>query len=158
MFNKQNFKKFLREAKANTYARDGEGAETKLNNGSKKFEYKKDEFHYQDIHFGFNPFAGQEIIFYQQKPIWAMNYRGQIIIKNILAKDVYKFLKKALQKVSLANPYRGPAVYKNGDFKYINRTKGNIHDFSGQEKIYSKNKLAYTLNYHGGKIIEKSVE
>ncbi len=155
MINKQNLRKFLQEAKINTYANSGEGGEIKLKNGGKKFEYKKGKFYYQDVYFGFNPFVGEEIIFYQQKPIWGMNYYGQIMVKNIPAKDIYKFLKRALQKVSLANPYRGPDVYENGDFKYINKTEGSVGNFNGREKIYYKNKLIYILNYHGGEIKEK---
>lgn len=156
MINKQNLKKLLQEAKINTYANSGEDGEIELKNGSKKFEYKKGKFYYQDTYFGFDPFIGEEIIFYQQKPIWGMNYYGRVLAKNISAKNIYNFLKKALQKVNLANPYRGPDVYKNGDFKYINKTKGSIGDFQGWEKIYYKNELIYILNYHGGKIKEKS--
>jgi len=152
MINEQKLRKLLHEAKVNTYARSGEGGEAKLKNGGKKFEYRKGKFYYQDIYFGYNPFVGEEIIFYQQNPVWGMNYYGQVITKNIPAKDIYSFLKKALRKPNLASPYRGPDVYKSGDLKYVNKAEGHIDDFKGREKIYYKNKLIYILNYHGGSL------
>ena len=43
MINQQQLKKFLREAKINTYAKSGESGEQILKDGGKKFEYKKKE-------------------------------------------------------------------------------------------------------------------
>ena len=155
MINKQNLNKFLKEAKINTYAGGGEGGEIKLKDGGKKFEYKKGSFCYQDIYFGFNPFIGQEIIFYNQKPVWSMNYYGQVIIKAVPAEKVYLFLRQALSKVTEVKPFRGPASFNKDNFKYTNSIKGQVENFSGQEKIFYKEKLVYKLKYHGGFIKSK---
>lgn len=150
MLNQQNLKKFLREAKINTYAKGGEGGEKILKDGGKRFEYKRGDLYYRDVYFGFNPFIGQEVIFYQKKSIWAMNYYGEIITESASAKEIYSFLKKALKKVIIDKPFRGPSSFNIDNFQYRNKSKGTLDYFIGEEKIYYKKELIYTLNYHGG--------
>jgi len=137
-------------AKINTYASIGETSEKRLKNGGKKFEYMKDDFYYRDIYFGFNPFIGEEVIFYQKKPIWGMNYYGKVISELVTPKEIYSFLKEALKRVPKNKPYRGPADFNNSDFKYTNNNDGTIEKFCGEEKIFYKNRFVYKLNYYGG--------
>jgi len=152
MINQQQLKKFLREAKINTYTKAGEGGEQILKDGGKKFEYKKKKLHYCDTYFGSGTFIGEEIIFYQHKPIWGMNYHGSAFSKSASNKEVYLFLKKALQKVTKEKPYRGPSRFKYKHFRYINKVNGSVKKFWGEEKIFYKKELVYVLNYHGGLI------
>lgn len=152
MINKKDLKKFLKEAKINTYASSGEEGEIRLKDGGKKFEYKKGNFSYRDIYYGFNPFIGEEIVFYQQEPILGINYYGKVIIEPVSAKEIYLFLQEALRKVTKDKPFRGPDNFNNGDFKYINNIEGKVEKFSGEERIFYKKKLVYKLNYHGGLI------
>ena len=82
----KDINKFLIQAKINTYAsKDDNGAEI-VKDGSKKFVFKLDDFTYQDKYFGFNPFVGEEIVFKNNKVIWAMNYYGQAVSNFISAK------------------------------------------------------------------------
>lgn len=152
MINKKDLKKFLKEAKVNTYASSGEASEKILRDGGKKLEYVKGNFFYRDIYFGFNPFIGEEIIFYHQKPIWGMNYYGKVIVEPVSAKEIYLFLKEALKKVTEVKPFRGPDNFKSGYFEYLNNVEGKIESFTGEEKIFYKKELVYILNYHGGLI------
>jgi len=153
--NLSQLSKFLVKAKINTYASSGEGGERILSDGSKEFEFKEGEFKYRDRDFGYNPFIGQEIVWRNAKVVWGMNYYGKIVSEIIPAKDIYQFLQEALKRVTKDNPFRGPNNYKKDDFKYINKTKGNVEKFEGQEIIFYKNKLVYKLNYHGGLVIVK---
>ena len=71
------------------------------------------------------------------------------------ATEVFDFLKKALDKVSVTRPFRGPRRLKIGNFLYLDKSKGNIKEFSGQEKIFHKGRLVFQQDYIGGLIISK---
>jgi len=122
----------------------------------KKFEYVKNNFYYRDIYFGFNPFIGEEIVFFRKKPIWGMNYYSEIIAGHVSAMIIYAFLKKALKKVPKNKPFRGPDNFNDKNFEYINTVKGTIKKCIGKEKIFYNKKLVYILNYCGGIIKEKN--
>jgi len=147
--------KFLVKAKINTYASSGENEERILADGSKEFKFKEKEFKYRDRYFGYNPFIGQEIVWQDEKVVWGMNYYGKIFSETVPAKDIYQFLQEALKRVPKDKPFRGPNNYKRDDFKYINKVRGKIEKFEGQETIFYKNQLVYKLNYHGGLVIMK---
>lgn len=143
---------FLVEAKSNTYASNGEGGERKLADGSRELEYAAGEWKYRDQYFGFNPFIGEEIIWKDGAIFWGMNYYGKAIAENIDAKQLYAFLKKALQQVRADRPFRGPAEFVEDDWRYHNESQGAIDSFAGLESIYLGNKQVYELKYNGGSI------
>ena len=147
--------KFLVRAKISTYASSGEGGENLLPDGSKEFEFKEKKFRYRDRYFGFNPFVGQEVIFQNGKIIWGMNYYGRAISKSIPPKQIYQFLQKALKKIPKDKPFRGPRRFKKDNFQYLNKIKGTLGKFKGEEKIFYKEQIVYKLSYHGGLIIGK---
>lgn len=150
--NKMNKKllNFIIKAKISTYAGAEDDSKKILSDGSKEFIYIEDIYEYRDRYFGSDPFAGQEVVFSVQEPIWVMNYRGYISDKTISEKAVYDFLKQALSEVSEATPFRGPAKLSRGDFEYTSEFLGNSESFSGVENIYFKNKKIYELFFHGG--------
>lgn len=153
--NIKQLSRFLVKAKINTYASSGEGGEKILPDGSKEFEFKEKEFKYRDRYFGFNPFIGEEIVWQNGKIIWGMNYYGKIISETIPAKQIYRFLQDALRKVPKDKPFRGPAKFIKDQLEYLNKVRGTIERFEGEEKIFYKRKLIYKLIYHGGTITEK---
>jgi len=55
--------RFLVKAKINTYASAREGAI--LRDGSKELVFSEGKWLYRDRYFGFNPFIGEETVFYQ---------------------------------------------------------------------------------------------
>ena len=117
---------FIVKAKINTYATTGEGGENTLEDGSKQLVFKEGEFNYRDRYFGSNPFIGEEIVFKNNKVIWGMNYYGKAFSNEISIKEIYEFLKKAMQKVSRDNPFRGPENFKEGNFEYKNNHEENL--------------------------------
>lgn len=155
MQNKNILKNFLVEAKKNTYASSGEGGEKRLDDDCKELIYKEGDYFYRDRYYGFNPFLGEEIVFYNNKAIWGMNYRGRVISDIISGKEIYDFLKKALSLVNIDNPYRGPLDFKEGDFVYRNNIKGNIEYFEGTEEMLYRGERVYELSYQGGLIKKK---
>lgn len=146
---------FLVRAKINTYASSGEGGERRLEDGSKELVYEEDDWKYRDRYFGFNPFVGEEVVWKNGKAIWAMNYYGRITAKNVPVEEVYEFLKKAMKHVKEDRPFRGPAEFREENFKYVDQSEGTIDDFAGIETIYSEDSKVHELKYHGCKIEEK---
>jgi len=141
--------KFLVKAKVNTYAGGREG--TILTDGSKELTFEEGKIVYKDRYFGFNPFIGEEVVFYEGRCIWGMNYYGCIIpSEDISAKELYAFLREALKRVREEKPFRGPEEYEENCFKYVNNVEGDVSRFNGTEKIFHKKKEIYKLLYHGG--------
>ncbi len=146
---------FLVKAKVNTYATSGEGGERILEDGSKELVYEEGGFKYRDRYFGFGPFAGEEIVWKDGRPFWAMNYYGSPVSGAVPAEKFYEFLKRALRKVTREKPFRGPDNFKEGDFEYINESEGGVGDFAGIEMILCRGEEVYKLSYHGGFIKTK---
>ena len=145
-------KNFLVKAKVATYASVGEINEKTLEDGCKELLYKESEFVYRDRYYGNNPFSGQEIVWQNGKIIWSMNYYGATISDDISVEQVYDFLKKALRKIRAERPFRGLDSFQEGEFKYFDKSVGNVEDFFGDEKILFQGQEVYRLKYHGGLI------
>ena len=139
---------FLIRAKKETYAGNGKELEKHSRPNSHDFFYQEDEFKYMDTYFGGKSFIGEEALFYKEKPIWGMNYKV-VEISDEFSGD---FLKAALANVSMEMPYRGPHIYRVGDYLYNCSVDGNYQSFHGKEEIYCQQKLVYECYFHGGEI------
>jgi len=146
---------FLVKAKIATYASIGETDERVLEDGAKELVFEDGNLKYRDRYYGFNPFIGEEVVFENGKIVWSMNYYGKITSNIISAKQIYEFLKMAMRQVKEDRPFRGPNNLKSGDFEYIDKSTGDINDFSGTEKILFKGQEIYRLVYHGGNVKNK---
>lgn len=86
-----------------------------------------------DITLGGNRSAGSTTIFYEDKPVWVMQYGGYYHKKAI------PFLKQALLNAYCDRKFfggRGPSIYKEGNWIYINHTTGvSFEGFKGREEI-----------------------
>ncbi|SFJ84191.1 DUF5680 domain-containing protein [Thermoflavimicrobium dichotomicum] len=153
-FDLQEFIHFLVQAKRSTYA-SGANDTSPILPASSQFEYTKSPFFYRDIYFGSSRFTGQEIVYYQEKPVWSMNYYGgitsQIKDLNEISK-IYRILKEALQLVDENAPFRGPKQWIKGQHLYSNHYQGDIESFHGSEhmKCMCTGISIYSLHYHGG--------
>lgn len=148
--------KFLREASRATYAGDGVEAEP-WRRGFKELEYKDGDWYYRDSYAGFFQSWGQEVIWYQDKPIWNSLYGGGMVKKASrdrgFAKQTFEFLKKALcQKESEFQP-RGPEKFTERDWEYECNVQGDIKNFKGSEKILYKGEVVFTHDFIGGAVI-----
>lgn len=137
---------FLILAKKNTYA--GNALEEKVSMRPKSHDliYKDGKFKYIDTYLGSEQFIGEEAIFIDDEPIWAMNYNG------IEFNDKFSsnFLKKALSTVNVDMPYRGQNKFQDGDYTYICEVNGNFEYFNGKETIYFQNEKVFECNFFGG--------
>ena len=145
-YNANKIIQFLILAKKNTYA--GHGSEEQVSTRPKSHDlvYNKGKFKYIDTYLGGEQFIGEEAVFIDDEPIWAMNYNG-IEINDKFSSN---FLKKALSTVNAEMPYRGQNKYQDGDYTYICETNGNFEYFNGKEIIYFQNEKVFECNFSGG--------
>jgi hypothetical protein len=83
-----------------------------------------------------------------------MNYYGEVYEICDEPSLVYETLKLAMQRIDKLFPFRGPKAFSNGALSYSNRQTGNLYAFSGYEYISKKGTEIYSLNYHGGSLVQ----
>ena len=146
---------FLIEAKKETYANSSAERIESNRLGSKDYEYKKDNMMYHDTYFGGTKFIGEEVVYIDGKPYWAMNYYGITLDESLGEEAMDNALRPALMEVGVDTsviPVRGPKEFVNGDFKYTFDHEGDINNFSGVEKVFKNDAKIYELKCHGGLI------
>jgi len=138
---------FLCKAKKSTYA--GKGPECKPSRpNSHDLEYVEGNLKYIDTYLGGEKFSGEEALWKDDIPFWSMNYIGRILDERFSG----SFLKEVLSLVSKENPYRGPVIYQNGQYKYHCIISGEFNWFQGREEIYFNDIKVYECFFHGGSI------
>lgn len=138
---------FMLRAKRSTYAAKGrEAAPTRP--ASHDFAYREGAYLYRDSYFGGECFAGEEVIWREERPVWSMNYAGRVTGVGFSG----DFLKEALLLGTLEEPYRGPVLYTKGEYAYLCRVEGDMEWFCGQEEILLGGRRIYACRFHGGEI------
>lgn len=138
---------FLCRAKKATYA--GHGAETTSSRkNSHDLIYKEANLMYYDTYLGGERFSGEEAVWKDDAPIWAMNYTGRVLDDKFSG----DFLKEALSQISEETPYRGPLVYHKANFSYHCSVNGCFNWFNGYEEIFYGSKKIYECLFHGGAV------
>ncbi|WP_379132216.1 DUF5680 domain-containing protein [Paenibacillus sp. sgz500958] len=138
---------FLIEAKRATYA--GKGPEFMSSRpSSHDLVYSKGNLKYIDTYLGSEQFAGEEALWENDLPSWAMNYAGRVLAEGFNG----DFLKEALYQVPQDKPFRGPAFYENGAYTYACTVDGDFSWFSGYEEIWLNGSRIYECRFHGGRI------
>ncbi len=140
--------RFLVKAKIEGYASGDQSRLRKLSDGGMEASFTEGEYSYRDRWYGENAFAGEEIVHYRGKPAWSMNFYG--VSARDAPPEFPAFHKAALRRVPLAQPFRGPARYQEGEFVYLNDVQGSIRDFSGLERVLFRGREIFRLVYHGG--------
>ena len=138
---------FLILAKKNTYS--AHGAETDSSRmESHDLQYEEGAYFYYDTYLGGEKFSGEEAVWFEKSPIWAMNYSGRIIGENFSG----DFLKEVLSHVPVEMPYRGPLEYQKGAYQYCCKIDGDFTWFQGYEEIFYQNEKIYECFFHGGTV------
>lgn len=144
---------FLNEANKNSYANKAAPKAPSSRDKSEDYHFEKGRLVYHDTYFGTRDFIGEEVVYKDGDPIWAMNYYGFINEPSVSTNGVYDFLRESMmQEYNDALPVRGPKEYKNGDTEYHNSIDGTLARFSGIEEIYQNDTKVYNCWYHGGSI------
>ena len=145
-FNSNEMIQFLILAKKNTYAGDAPEEEKTSRPKSHDLIYEKGKFKYIDTYFGGERFIGEEAIFIEDEPMWAMNYNGIEMNEKFSS----TFLKQALCTVNSKMPYRGQSKFQDGNYTYICEADGNFEYFFGKELIYFQDEKVYECRFSGG--------
>lgn len=145
---------FIVMAKKETYASDNrQNLISSDLAGAVRYEYRRGDFQYVDTYSGSRSFAGMEVVYLRKKIIWSMVYYGGIIAEQSEVGQIYTFLKKALGKVDIARPFRGPEKFEIAELSYTNEFQGDVNRFHGTEHIMQNGQPIYDLMYQGGTIL-----
>ena len=147
---------FILAAKRHTAdGREGGATVAPLLPGSQQAEYRDGAWLYRAISFGTAATAGQEIVYRDERPVWAMGYAGRVIAAGGDPADerqIHEFLRAALRRVTAERPYRGPASWRDADYVYRDQSRGTVAGFAGDERITRRARKVYELHYSGGLI------
>ena len=151
-FSLQQLNTFIVQAKAATYVGDGKKTKS-CRAGSHDLKFKDGSFSYLDSYFGGTDFIGQEVVYYKDEPIWAMNYYGKIIEPTkISAAETGQIIKECLSLMYQEGRFLGGFEHSSDDSVYTDSSEGDIESFSGKEWIARNGVIVYELVYHGGLI------
>lgn len=153
----EKLKSFLINANQAGYASGDEKKQVKETDGSTTITFGKDDFSMHDNYFGGEPYGGREVVSYKGKAVWMMVYYGWVESSVVDIGSVYTILQGALRNMPEEAPFRGPSIFKEGEYEYRNSWKGEVSSFSGVEEIYQGEKQIYKATYIGG-LVDQRVE
>jgi hypothetical protein len=148
--NNEQLHAFIVRAKTATYVGSGaQGASSRP--GSHDLRYSESDWLYIDSYFGGTDFIGQEAVFFQGKPTWAMNYYGYILRPDLLsAAEAGAMIKASLSRMYTEGRFLGGFRHSEGSLTYTDTSEGDFGHFQGREWIEKDGVRAYELVYHGG--------
>ncbi len=150
----QELKQFIVDSISSSYAMGEKAVKVKEKDGSTTITFTKGRYTLHDNYFGGEPYGGREVVFLDGIPLWMMVYYGAVH-GEVEVKLVYAFLMKALLKTPADFPFRGPALFEEGEWRYENTWNGDEKNFSGAEKIFVHNSCVYDASYMGGLVDKK---
>ncbi|MGO6997385.1 DUF5680 domain-containing protein [Rhizobium leguminosarum] len=140
---------FIVEAKATTYVGGG-AARAPCRPSSHDIGYERGDWRY----FGGTDFAGQEVVWLADEPVWAMNYFGCVIAPDLIdGAAAGTVIKTALSAMYREGRFLGGMEFDHPLGRYIDRSEGSCERFSGSECIMVDGQKAYMLDYRGGLVI-----
>jgi hypothetical protein len=143
---------FIVRAKAASYVGGGEQV-APCRIGSHDLRFTDGEWAYHDSYFGGTDFIGEEVVYYAEKPVWAMNYYGQILRDDLLTgAQAGQMIKASLSRMYQEGRFLGGFTHTENDLTYTDSSEGSPDRFRGREIIQCKQELVYELVYHGGLI------
>ena len=139
---------FLLFAKQTTYA--GHGAEVAPTRpSSHDLSCGQKDLFYYDTYIGTALFSGEEAVWQNNSPLWAMNYSGRVLDPDVFSGDV---LKAALRQAPKDMPIRGPRRHMEGAYLYASDISGDMSWFQGYETIRFEDRIIYECYFHGGEV------
>jgi hypothetical protein len=150
--NMEELNAFIVRAKSATYVGDGEHVSS-CRPGSHDLRFEEDKWAYHDSYFGGSDFIGEEVVYFEGTPVWALNYYGRILHTDLIsAAQAGQMIKASLSRMYQEDRFLGGYEYTEGDFTYVDASHGTVDRFHGRELIRYGQVTAYELEYHGGLI------
>ena len=140
------------KAKAATYV--GGGAKVgPSRSGSHDLAWSDGHWRYLDSYFGGTDFIGQEVVWFKEEPVWAMNYYGYITRPELIdGQRAGETIKAALSAMYAAGRFLGGFEWVGPHGTYRDQSAGDAGHFHGREVILVAGQEAYALDYAGGLI------
>ena len=153
-FSREELNGFIVRAKAATYV--GGGAKSLSHRpSSHDLQFHEGAFSYLDSYFGGADFLGQEVVYYEGKPVWVMNYYGRIIDPSLItSEEAGQIIRESLSRMYKEGRFLGGFEYSTKNGAYFDSNEGDISSFTGKEWIIREKVKVYELIYHGGLIKE----
>src|SRR5579885_2403837 len=108
----ETLEQFIIRAKQHTYAGGGKKL-LPYRLGSKDLQYAEGDWAYHDSYLGESDFIGQEIVYYQGKPVWGMNYFGVILRPDeITSAQAGEMIKRSLTRLYLEGRFLGAFAHQ----------------------------------------------
>ena len=153
MLDSATLNEFIVEAKAATYVGGGV-PRLPCRPGAHDIGYERGAWRYLDSYFGGTDFAGQEVVWLADEPVWAMNYFGCVIAPDLIdGRAAGAVIMAALSAMYRQGRFLGGMEFDHPFGRYIDRSDGDCNRFSGHECIMVDGRKAYMLDYRGGLII-----
>lgn len=151
-FTLEQLNAFIVHAKAASYVGGGVRS-LPYRLGSHDLQVHEGGFSYLDSYYGGTDFLGQEVVFYEGRPVWAMNYYGRILDPaRIAAAEAGQVIQASLSEMYRQGRFLGGFEHTVGDFTYVDGSEGDVASFTGVERILRDGVPVYCLVYHGGLI------
>jgi hypothetical protein len=149
-FSPEQLSEFVVKAKAATYV--GGGAKSpSCRPGSHDLQFQQGPFCYLDSYFGDASFMGQEVVYCEGIPVWAMNYYGRILEPAMIeAAEAGQIIQASLSQMYGEGRFLGGFEYRTEGGTYVDTSEGNVASFAGREWIEREGVRVYELVYHGG--------
>jgi hypothetical protein len=143
---------FIVRAKASAYV--GRGPKSlSYRPGSHDLQFHDGDFSYLDSYFGGTDFIGQEVVYFQGQPVWAMNYYGRILEPSLITgAEAGQIIQASLAELYRHGRFLGNFEHETDNGTYYDTNLGDVASFTGREWITRDNVTLYDLVYHGGLI------
>jgi hypothetical protein len=144
---------FIVTAKAISYIGGASHSAQPSRPASHDIRFESGAFSYLDSYFGGTDFLGQEVVWENATPVWAMNYYGRILDpQRFDGERAGTVIKQALSALYQEKRFLGGFSYQHALGEYIDQSVGDYTSFLGVERIFVDDRIVYQLDYQGGLI------
>lgn len=119
--------------------------------GSHDLQFTRGEWAYHDSYLGESDFIGEEIVYFQGRVVWGMNYFGRILhADKITSSQAGAVIQQSLSRMYQSGRFLGGFQHTVGEYEYTDTNDGDPLYFTGKEWIKRDGEVVYQLVYHGG--------
>jgi Domain of unknown function (DUF5680) len=143
---------FIIRAKKATYL--GDAAKAKPSRaGSHDLIFEDGAWTYGDSYFGGTDFLGQEVVWCDGEPIWAMNYHGTVLRPDLMdGERAAATFRAAHARADSQGRLIDNFQFVGAHGVYVIACQGDVKRFKGGETISVDGVVAYALDFNGGMI------
>lgn len=151
-FDLESLEAFLIRAKALTYASDGHLAAPSRKGAIDRI-FQQGSFVYRDSLFDGQMAIGQEMVWFEDLPIWGENYYGQIHRPDVISPEMLdQILRRSMENMYHELRFLGAYRHEYEGYVYLDTNTGDMNQFQGLQEITKDGKQVFTMYYHGGSI------